>query len=98
MDGGTTRLTVGELARAAGMTAKALRHYDQLGLFRPDGVDEGNGYRWYGADRLPQARLIARLRSVGLPLEGVAECLAPAVIPTSSTGCSSSTAGGWRAG
>jgi DNA-binding transcriptional MerR regulator len=75
MDGTTTRLTVGELARAAGMTAKALRHYDQLGLFRPDGVDEANGYRWYGADRLPQARLIARLRAVGLPLEAVAECL-----------------------
>ena len=75
MDGGTTRLTVGELARAAGMTTKALRHYDQLGLFRPDGVDDGNGYRWYGADRLPQARLIARLRGVGLPLEAVAECL-----------------------
>jgi DNA-binding transcriptional MerR regulator len=81
MDGGTTRLTVGELARAAGTTAKALRHYDQLGLFRPDGVDEGNGYRWYGADRLPQARLIARLRSVGLPLEGVAECLGSAGDP-----------------
>jgi DNA-binding transcriptional MerR regulator len=73
--GGTTRLTVGELARAAGMTTKALRHYDQLGLFRPDGVDEGNGYRWYAADRVPQARLIARLRTVGLPLEAVAECL-----------------------
>ena len=43
VDGATARLTVGELARAAGMTAKALRHYDQLGLFRPDGVDEGNG-------------------------------------------------------
>jgi DNA-binding transcriptional MerR regulator len=42
---------VDELARAAGMTTKALRHYDQLGLFRPDWVDEGNGYRWYGADR-----------------------------------------------
>lgn len=75
MDGGTTRLTVSELARASGMTAKARRHYDQLGLFRPDGVDEGNGYRWYAADRLPQARLIARLRGVGLPLEAVAECL-----------------------
>ena len=75
MDGGTTRLTVGELARAAGMTPKALRHYDQLGLFRPDGVDEGNGYRWYGTGRLPQARLIARLRSIGVPLEGIAECL-----------------------
>ena len=75
MDGGTTRLTVGELARAAGMTPKALRHYDQLGLFRPDGVDDVNGYRWYRADRLPQARLISRLRSVGLPLDAVAECL-----------------------
>ena len=77
----TTRMTVGELARAAGMTAKALRHYDQLGLFRPDGVDEGNGYRWYGADRLPQARLIARLRAVGVPLDGVAECLGSAGDP-----------------
>jgi DNA-binding transcriptional MerR regulator len=72
---GTTRLTVGEMARAVGMTTKALRHYDQLGLFRPDGVDDGNGYRWYAAERVPQARLITRLRTVGLPLEAVAECL-----------------------
>jgi DNA-binding transcriptional MerR regulator len=69
------RLTVGQLAEAAGMTPKALRHYDQTGLFRPDGVDDGNGYRWYRAERLPQARLIARLRAVGVPLEAVAECL-----------------------
>src|SRR3954452_21293659 len=74
MDGGA-RLTVGQLAEAAGMTPKALRHYDQTGLFRPDGVDDGNGYRWYRAERLPQARLIARLRAVGVPLEAVAECL-----------------------
>jgi DNA-binding transcriptional MerR regulator len=57
------------------MTPKALRHYDQTGLFRPDGVDDGNGYRWYRAERVPQARLIARLRAVGVPLEAVAECL-----------------------
>jgi DNA-binding transcriptional MerR regulator len=63
------------------MTAKALRHYDQLGLFRPDGVDEGSGYRWYDADRLPQAQLIARLRGVGLPLEAVAECLVSGADP-----------------
>jgi|tagenome__1003787_1003787.scaffolds.fasta_scaffold20922173_3 DNA-binding transcriptional MerR regulator len=74
MDGGA-RLTVGQLAEAAGMTAKALRHYDQTGLFRPDGVDDGNGYRWYRSERVPQARLIARLRAVGVPLEAVAECL-----------------------
>lgn len=75
MDNASTRLTVGQLAEAAGMTPKALRHYDRLGLFPPDGVDDGNGYRWYRVDRLPQARLIARLRTVGVPLDDVAECL-----------------------
>ncbi|NYJ08884.1 MerR family transcriptional regulator [Petropleomorpha daqingensis] len=72
----TTRLSVGQLAAAAGMTAKALRHYDRIGLFAPDDVDDDTGYRWYGADRLPQARLIARLRSVGVPLDDVAACVA----------------------
>jgi DNA-binding transcriptional MerR regulator len=69
------RLTIGQLAGAAGMTAKALRHYDRIGLFRPDDVDEETGYRWYRADRLPQARLLAVLRGVGVPLEQVARCL-----------------------
>ena len=69
------RLTVGQLAEAAGVTTKALRHYDAVGLFRPDGVDDGNGYRWYRAERLPQARLIGRLRAVGVPLDAIAECL-----------------------
>lgn len=68
-------MTVGQLAEAVGVTPKALRHYDRLGLFRPDGVDDGNGYRWYRADRLREARLLARLRSVGVPLDDVAECL-----------------------
>jgi DNA-binding transcriptional MerR regulator len=74
MDVGT-RLTVGQLAEAAGMTPKALRHYDQKGLFRADGIDDSNGYRWYRSERLPQARLVARLRGVGVPLDEVAECL-----------------------
>ena len=77
----TTRLSVGQPAAAAGMTAKALRHYDRIGLFAPDDVDDDTGYRWYGADRLPQARLIARLRSVGVPPEDVAACLASAGAP-----------------
>jgi DNA-binding transcriptional MerR regulator len=69
------------MAAAAGMTARALRHYDRIGLFTPDDVDDDTGYRWYGADRMPQARLIARLRSVGVPLDDVAACLAEAGAP-----------------
>ena len=69
-------LTVGQLASAAGMTAQALRHYDRVGLFRPDEVDDETGYRRYRAGRLPQARLVAALRGVGVPLDEVARCLA----------------------
>ena len=29
------------------LTAKALRHYDEVGLLRPAHVDEWTGYRWY---------------------------------------------------
>ncbi len=76
-----TCLSVGELASAAGLTAKALRHYDRLGIFPPDGIDDANGYRWYDAARVPQARLIARLRDVGVPLDDVAECVESAGDP-----------------
>ncbi|PWJ47582.1 DNA-binding transcriptional regulator, MerR family [Quadrisphaera granulorum] len=78
MDG---RLTVGQIADAAGMTARAMRHYDRIGLFVPDEVDEDTGYRWYAADRLPQARLVGALRAVGVPLDGIATCLSAAGDP-----------------
>jgi uncharacterized protein (DUF1697 family) len=37
-------LTIGEFARAARLSAKALRLYDELGLLRPFRVDEWSGY------------------------------------------------------
>jgi DNA-binding transcriptional MerR regulator len=69
--GDPTRLSVGRLAREAGLTAQALRHYDRLGVFRPAGVDGETGYRWYSADQLPRARLIARLRAAAVPLDAI---------------------------
>jgi DNA-binding transcriptional MerR regulator len=68
-------LSVGGIARRAGLTSKAIRHYDRIGLFRPALVDEA-GYRWYEPGQLPQARLIAALRAVDVPLEDVRRCLA----------------------
>jgi DNA-binding transcriptional MerR regulator len=66
-------LTVGLLAVRSGLTAKALRHYDRIGLLRPVSVDEDTGYRRYHPDQIPQARLVSLLRSVELPLDQVAE-------------------------
>lgn len=71
-------LTIGQFARRCGLTAKALRHYDRLGLLLPSAVDPRNGYRLYAAEQAATARLIGLLRSVDLPLDEVRRCLGAA--------------------
>jgi len=61
-------LTIGAFARACGLTAKALRLYDEMGLLPPAAVDPESGYRLYEPAQLDRARLIARLRGIGMPL------------------------------
>jgi DNA-binding transcriptional MerR regulator len=68
----TCVLSIGEFARASGLTAKALRLYDELELLIPAEVDRGNGYRYYAPEQVEQARLVARLRSAGVPLPRIA--------------------------
>ena len=61
-------MTIGEFARQAGLTPKALRLYDEMALIVPADVDPVSGYRYYGPDQLERARLVSRLRLVGMPL------------------------------
>lgn len=66
--------TVGELAKAAGVTVGTLHHYDDLGLLRPTERSEA-GYRIYderGVDRLYR---ILVLRDLGFPLAEVGSLL-----------------------
>ena len=64
-------LTIGTFARAARLSPKALRLYDQLGLLRPAAVDGESGYRFYDPAQLERARLIAWLRRLAMPLERI---------------------------
>jgi len=59
---------IGDFARACGLTPKALRLYDDLGLLPPAEVDAVTGYRRYAPGQLETARLVALLRLVGMPL------------------------------
>ena len=68
-------LTIGEVARLTRLTPKALRLYDQKGLLVPAHVDEWTGYRRYTAAQVDQARLIALLRGVDMPLDEIAALL-----------------------
>lgn len=63
-----TLWTIGDFARESGLTPKALRLYDELGLVVPVEVDPHSGYRRYAAGQLDRARLVATLRLVGMPL------------------------------
>ncbi|GAA5117141.1 MerR family transcriptional regulator [Alloalcanivorax gelatiniphagus] len=68
-------LTIGDFARAVGLTPKALRLYDDLGLLRPAEVDRHSGYRRYAPDQLEGARLVATLRLLGMPLARIQQVL-----------------------
>ncbi|MGW5127044.1 MerR family transcriptional regulator [Streptomyces sp. NPDC004069] len=61
-------LTIGAFAKASRLSPKALRLYDELGLLTPARVDPVTGYRFYAPEQLDQARLVAWLRRLGMPL------------------------------
>ena len=64
---------IGAFARLAGISAKQLRAYDALGLFRPVWVDPSSGYRYYSPAQLPELRRILALRQLGMGLDEIGE-------------------------
>ena len=70
------RLTIGVFARRSLLSPKALRLYDRLGLLAPTEVDPDTGYRFYREQQLADARLISRLRRLGLPLAAIRQVIA----------------------
>ena len=65
-------MTVGELARRTGLSVKAIRQYEALGLIYSAGRSEGN-YRLFDASALWCAQVISRLRSLGLTIKEIDE-------------------------
>ncbi|MFG2051107.1 MerR family transcriptional regulator [Micromonospora sp. NPDC048935] len=64
--------SIGELARASGLTVSALRFYDSAGVLQPALVDPVTGYRWYTDEQITPARLVAGLRRIGMPVPEIA--------------------------
>jgi DNA-binding transcriptional MerR regulator len=71
----TDLLPIGRFARLSGLTVKALRHYDEVGLLQPAAVDPATGYRLYAPEQCVRAEAIRRLRRLELPLDDVAVLL-----------------------
>ncbi|MGW1054764.1 MerR family transcriptional regulator [Streptomyces sp. NPDC001118] len=70
-------MRISELARQAGVTTKAVRYYESLGLIAPERL--ANGYRNYDEDDVRLVREIRTLHRLGIPVERTRpflECLA----------------------
>ncbi|WP_433022182.1 MerR family transcriptional regulator [Kribbella sp. CA-294648] len=63
--------TIGDFAAFGRVSARMLRHYDELGLLRPAVIDSYSGYRYYSADQLKRLNRIIALKDLGFTLRQV---------------------------
>jgi DNA-binding transcriptional MerR regulator len=66
---GNQAMRVQEFAKMAGVTVRALHHYDRLGLLKPRRSDAG--YRMYSARDLERLEQVVALKFLGIPLKQI---------------------------
>lgn len=64
-------LTIGEVAKLDGTSAKALRYYDAHGILTPFETDPRTGYRYYSPDQMLEMDVIRLCLDAGVPLESI---------------------------
>ncbi len=67
-------MQIGDLAKRAGVSVRAVRYYEELGLVVPAGHSAG-GFRHYGEDNLKRLQVINFLKEMGLTLIEIKEIL-----------------------
>lgn len=71
-----TLVPIGTFARMTHLGVKRLRHYHDTGVLEAAHVDPATGYRYYDVDQSEDARTVARLRVLDVPLPQIAAILA----------------------
>ncbi len=67
------RLRIGKVARETGLSVKAIRFYEKIGLIPSPGRTFSSGYRLYTETDLRRLRLIQRAKLLGLRLWQIKE-------------------------
>jgi len=75
MNMSTTPITIGTLAKSAGVGVETIRFYEREGLL-PKPARSKSGYRSYPIDAVERVRFIRRAKDLGFTLDEVSELLA----------------------
>lgn len=62
---------IGEVSRLFHVSVSILRHYDKIGLLKPEYTDEETGYRYYSTRQFECLNTIRYLRALDMPLEQI---------------------------
>ena len=79
-------LTIGKVARRAGVGVETIRYYEREGLVpKPDRSE--SGYRQFSPDAVQRLRFITHAKRLGFSLKEIAELLALRVDTASAVSC-----------
>ena len=67
-------MSVGEAAKACGVSIRTLHHYDAIGLVRPSVVSDA-GYRLYDAQAIARLQTVLFYKELGFPLKDIARMM-----------------------
>lgn len=62
-------LSIGKVAKLKNISIKALRYYDEIGVFVPAYVNPDTNYRYYTAEQLPLLDAVNLCLKLGIPLK-----------------------------
>ena len=68
-------MRIGELAEQAGLSTKAIRYYESIGVL-PEPARTASGYRDYASDTGERLRFVRSAQAIGLTLGEIREILA----------------------
>lgn len=83
MDTRTAELTIGKVARGAGLAVDTVRYYEREGLLEKP-ARTTSGYRHYTTDAVSRLRFIRQAKDLGFSLSEIKELLALRVTPGKS--------------